>query len=745
MKKTILILVCLISGLLFSQEAEEQDLKVGVVLSGGGAKGLAHIGVLKAIEDAGIRIDYIGGTSMGAIIGGLYASGYSARQLDSIFNVIDFNTLIQDNIPRSAKTFYEKDESEKYAVTLPFDKFQVGFPSGLSKGQNVYNMMSKLTAHVSTVSDFEKLPIPFFCIATNVETGKMVVLDKGYLPRAITASGALPSLFSPVVIDDVLLVDGGVVNNYPIDEVRAKGMDVIIGVDVQDGLKDRSGLNSAFDLLLQINNYRTVGDMVKKKGKTDVYIHPKIEDFSVVSFNEGRKIIESGTEASEVYLTTFDSISKLQSHPPKKEVRFQEQNSFYISDVGITGNKKYSRAYVLGKLKLKTPAIVSYQDFSDGVNNLSATGNFQDIDYRLIPLKGNEYSIQFTLRENNSSMLLRIGAHYDDLFKSAALVNLTKKRLLTNNDIASFDVMLGDNLRYNFNYYIDKGFYWSIGLNSSYNFFEKDVAIDFVFPELTSEGTNQINQINLQYGDFTNQLYVETLFRRSFLLGGGVEHKFLNYLSETIGIDENNKPRTVFESTNYYSTYGFLRYDTYDNSFFPKDGLYFNGDFHLYLFASGRNDDFTQFSIAKGKFGYAKSFFSNFSAVLTSEGGFKIGGGDETQSFDFTLGGYGFKEINNIIPLYGYEGLSLRGNTYLKSTLTLDYKILRNNHLNVAVNIAKVGDDLFTSGNWINGVDYSGYAVGYGLETFFGPIEVKYAFSPERNAGEWYVSGGFRF
>lgn len=745
MKKTLIILICLASGLLFSQETEKKDLKVGVVLSGGGAKGLAHVGVLKAIEEAGIRVDYIGGTSMGAIVGGLYASGYSANQLDSIFNVVDFNTLIQDNIPRSAKTFYEKDESEKYAVTLPFDNFQIGFPSGLSKGQNVYNLISKLTAHVGTIHDFDKLPIPFFCIATNVETGKMVVLDKGYLPRAITASGALPSLFSPVVIDDMMLVDGGVVNNYPIDEVRAKGMDIIIGVDVQDGLKDRTGLKSAFDVLLQINNYRTVGDMIKKKGKTDIYIHPNIEDFNVVSFSEGRQIIDSGTKAASEYLDKFDSISKLQKHVPKENIEFEKRDSFYIHDVGITGNQKYSRAYVLGKLKLQTPALVSHQDFNDGVNNLSATGNFQDIDYRFIKLGDNEYSIQFTLRENSSSMLLRIGAHYDDLFKSTALINLTKKRLLTNNDIASFDLMLGDNLRYNFNYYIDKGFYWSIGLNSSYNYFDKDVAIDFVFPELISEGENQVNSINLQYGDFTNQLYVETLFRRSFLLGGGVEHKFLNYLSETIGIDENNKPRTVFESTNYYSTYGFLRYDTYDNSFFPKDGVSFNGDFHLYLFASGRNDDFTQFSVAKAKIGYAKSFFTNFSAVLTSEGGFKIGGGDETQSFDFTLGGYGFKEINNIIPLYGYEALSLRGNTYLKSSLTLDYEIISKNHINIAVNVAKVGDDLFTNGNWIDGVDYSGYAIGYGLETFFGPIEVKYSFSPERNTNEWYVSGGYRF
>ncbi len=745
MKKTLLILSILLSGMLFSQEQESDDVKVGLVLSGGGAKGLAHIGALKAIEDAGVRIDYIGGTSMGAIVGALYASGYSARQLDSIFNVVDFSTLIQDDIPRSAKTFYEKEESERYALTLPFNRFQVGFPSGLSRGQNVYNLMSKLTAHVGTVEDFSKLPIPFFCIATNIETGKEVLLDKGYLPRVVSASAALPSLFGPVQIDDMVLVDGGVVNNYPVDKVRAKGMDVIIGVDVQDGLKDRNALQSAFDVLVQINNFRTVKDMEKKKEKTDVYIHPNIDDFSVVSFSEGRKIIESGLAAGKSVENDLRALAAKQKSKSKKEVEFLKRNSIYIKRVEINGLNKYTRSYVLGKLKLKVPSEVTYESFSEEVNNLSATGNFEDIDYRFVHMGIGEYSVVFTLRESKSNMLLRMGVHYDDLYRTAALINITRKRLFTNNDIASFDLIGGDNLRYNFDYYIDKGFYWSIGLNSRYNFFDKDVEVAFMSSELDPEENPQVNKINLEYTDFTNQVYVETSFRRSFLVRTGLEHKWLRYLSETIGIDENNKPRTIFEDTNYFSTFGIIKYDTYDNSFFPNEGLYFNGDFRLYLLASGKNKDFNQFSIAKARVGYAKSFLDKFSAVLSGEGGFKFGGDETTHSLDFFLGGYGFKEVNNITPLYGYEALSLRGNTYFKSNLTLDYEFYKKNHINLSANIANVGDDLFETGKWIDVIDYSGYAIGYGLETFLGPLELKYSFSPERKAGEWYVNAGFRF
>ena len=160
MKKTLLIFAFLLPLLSFGQQKE--DLKIGLVLSGGGAKGLAHIGALKVLEDAGIRIDYIGGSSMGAIVGGLYAAGYSAAELDSIFHATNFNILIQDDLPRSAKTFYEKEDSEKYAITLPFDNFRLQFPSGLSKGQNIYNLMSRLTMHVSNVRDFEQSANPVF-------------------------------------------------------------------------------------------------------------------------------------------------------------------------------------------------------------------------------------------------------------------------------------------------------------------------------------------------------------------------------------------------------------------------------------------------------------------------------------------------------------------------------------------------------------------------------------------------------
>ena len=216
----IILSLCCCLG--FAQEPLADNPKVGLVLSGGGAKGLAHIGVLKVIDSMGVRVDYIAGTSMGAVVGGLYASGYSAMQLDSIFREVDINVLLGDKVPRASKTFQERRNSEKYAASLPLNNFKIKLPSSISRGQNVFNLFTKLTMNERGITDFSQLPIPFYCIATNMETGGAVLLDKGSLAEAISISSALPTLFQPVEHDGELLMDGGIANNYPIEIFKDK-------------------------------------------------------------------------------------------------------------------------------------------------------------------------------------------------------------------------------------------------------------------------------------------------------------------------------------------------------------------------------------------------------------------------------------------------------------------------------------------------------------------------------------------
>lgn len=743
----IIIILCF-SGIGVAQEAPVRDsLKIGLVLSGGGAKGFAHIGVLKVLDSIGLKVDYIAGSSMGAIVGALYASGYSGKQLDSIFGSVNFDEVITDFLPRESKTFYERENSEKYALTLPFNKFRLKLPSAISTGQNVYNLLTYLTLPVSDVREFDQLPIPFFCTATNVETGKAVYLERGNLAQAITASGAFPSLFQPVIIDDQLLIDGGVTNNYPIEELKAKGMDLIIGVDVQDDLATRDELTSAPDILLQINNYRTINDMVWKSEKTDIYIKPDIKDFSVISFSEGQRIVKNGEKAARVKLEELVALSeKSGATKIASESNLKSPDSIRINAIRIDGYEKYTRAYVLGKLKLKSNSTVSYTEFSRGVNNLMATNNFDSFEYRFQKSRGVEgYDLLATINENKTTTYLRLGLHYDELYKSAAILNLTRKRVLFDNDVLSFDVMLGDNIRYNFDYFIDRGFYWSIGLKTRFNQFHRDVNSQLIFRAFEEEVSN-VNKVDVELQDFNTQFYVQTLFRKDFALIAGAEHKHLRIASQTLisQFSNNTDDEYQFENTDYLSLYGNIKLDTYSHRYFPKKGFYFNGDIHWYFYASSFNENFEPFTIAKADIGYAFKITKRLSMNILEQGGFKMGD-NSTASLDFALGGYANNFINNFVSFYGYDFMSIPGNSFVKSTFTLDYEIFKKNHLLLAANVANIEDDIFETGEWFTTPDYSGFAVGYSFETFLGPIEAKYTWSPETKNDYWFFNLGFWF
>jgi NTE family protein len=716
----------------FSQDTIKRP-KIGLVLSGGGAKGFAHVGVLKVIEQAGIKIDFIGGTSMGAVIGGLYASGYNATQLDSIVKVTNFDNLLMDYVPRSSKSFYEKRNDELYAVILPFNKLKIGAPQSLSKGMFNYNLFNRLTLHARHVRDFNQLPIPFLCMATDIELGKQVVLDKGVLAQALFASSALPSVFSPVILDGKLLIDGGVLNNYPIEEIRKLGADIVIGVDVQSGLRDKEQLQDGTKILFQITNLQMIEKMDANSKSTDIYIKPDIKNIGAISFEKAKEIILRGEESA---FTVYEEFEKLadKSTPYQKPKLKIESDSLQIVNIICNNMGHYSKAYIEGKLKFKAGAKISYKDLETGINNIDATHNFGTLTYSL-ESNGSGDDLVLNLIENPVKTYLKFGLHYDGLYKSAVLANITNKNTFFKNDVASFDLIIGDNLRYNLDYYIDNGYNLSVGFKSQLNQFNKNVA-----KQITSMSIDpSVSSINVNFLDVTSQLYFQSIFAQKFLIGMGLEHKYLNINSETIG---NSNP--VIDRSKYGSVFAYMKYDSFDNQYFPTRGWYFTSDIHNYLLSSDYSGQFNPFSIAKLDVGFATKILKKATFKFQTEAGFSIGQ-KSIPYFDFVLGGYGFIPVNNFKPFYGYDFLSVAGDSYLKSSLAIDYEIFRKNHLNFSANFANIENDLFDSLDWISLPKYSGYALGYGLETIIGPVEVKYSWSPEANRGYTWFSIGFWF
>ena len=739
MKLYLFVIFCIFCSLLSAQEsAVKQDLKVGLVLSGGGAKGLAHIGVLKVLEEAGIRIDYIGGTSMGAMVGAMYAAGYSANELDSIFRSLDFDKLLQDKISRRSKSLHERYLYDRYAVALPFNNFKVGLPRAVSKGQSIYNEFVKLLYPVNEIYDFSQLPIPFLCVATDIETGKGVVLENGFLPQAIKASGSFPSLFDLVEIDGKLLTDGGIADNYPVDEIKKKGVDIIIGVDVQSPLAKREEINSVLSIFSQITTFPMTDNMPKKIKETDIYIKPNIEGFNIISFDKGEEIINNGRIAASLFLPRLKEIAAHQKHEEKREP-IQKIDSFYLKEVHFHGNDHFSRSYLRGKMHLKyLDRKISFDELNDGLDNLMATNNFHSVSHQLRHTDQGEY-IDFFIKESPQRTYLKFGVHYDNLLKTGFLMNYTRNYFLQSSDFLSLDLIVGDNSRYQFDYFVDKGFYISYGVRSRFMQFERKLNARRL-SNYRIEGS-ELNRMDVEAYDLVNQLYLQTLLGNGFVFGLGAEHRKIRFDAEQVyGL---STVVSYAENTHFGSLYSYIKYDSLDNTFFPTRGVYFSSQFNLYAFASDM-PNFNRFTTGKTELSFAFPLFYKTAARVNLEGGVTIGG-TNVYSLDFFLGGNNKNVFGNYSSFYGYDFLSFGAKNYLKSEFVVDIEPFKKQHILLLANLAKVDNNLFESFQWHKYPNYSGYGIGYSIDSFLGPVELKCTYSPEVRQAVWLFNIGYWF
>lgn len=744
MKKIVILLLC-IHVLSFSQEKNQfnkyNDVKVGLVLSGGGAKGFAHVGVIKVLEEAGLRIDYIGGTSAGAMVGALYASGYSAVELDSILRSYNYLDLIKNPDSRELYSLYQKENSERHALSLPIKNRAIGLPIGLSRGQNMLNELSVLTNHVHNITDFKKLPIPFFCVATNIETGKQEVLEKGFLPQAIRASGAFPSVFEPVKINNKYLLDGGITNGFPIDIMNNKELDVVIGVDVQGDLENLENLDSAVKIVMQIVSFQMYDDKKEKEGATDIYIKPDLTGINVSSFDKIDQIITSGEIAARKEIEYFISIASNQTKAPLKirEKIIQYKNKYLkIKKVLINGNNHYTRNYILSKLHLNRNKkdSISYKEFNRYVNALATTKNFKSIDYIIRPTPDGSI-VEFNLTENDVFNFFKISTHYDNIYKSGVLLNYTSKHILTNNDILSGDIVLGDNFRYNLNYTIDNGFHWRFGISHRYNSIKHNI---FVQPEEETP-ISFTNSIPVKFKNFTTRLYFQTKFSEKFALNGGIEHKFINISTEILNNNRNRK--YYFDKSNYYNAFLDISLDTRDAKYFTKKGWYFKAKYNTYLYSSDYNENFTPFSQISIKLEKSSTYFNKLTSRFDIMTGITLG--SAPSSFDYSFGGYNESYINNFNSFYGYDMAEIVNNNYLKVGYNIQFELFKKNYLTISTN-SIIGATNYSNNDLLpEGFIKSGYAIGYGINSIVGPIEIKYGGTPDNEKHYWYFNFGYWF
>ncbi len=546
---------------------QDQRPKIGLVLSGGGAKGVAHIGILEAMEEAGLAPDYITGTSMGSIVGALYAAGYSAAELKALVKQLDWGELLSNKIPFNQVTFEEKPYYGRYLLDFYIKDKKLQLPKGIIEGQGLMELFSSLTRPVHGITDFNDLPIPFACVGSDIVTGQPFLMNKGSLAMSMRASMAIPSIFTPVRIDDHLLVDGGLLRNMPVSEAIDMGADIIIGVFVSNDLDPEENLTSAVSILSQAAFITSAMDSRQQLTMCDILIQPNLDGFSTGSFNLAPQILERGEEAGKAYVEVFRHLadSLRQFGPLRTVVKPVIQNEYIFDEIQVVGTDVIEEEFVLGKLQVKIGTPVSIDHIEERIRLIYGTLYFEKIWYEILGPKGHR-ALKISVVEHPRSQL-RFSYHYDSENKGGIIANATLRNVLLNRsrlileaDLASYPRVTVDYFKY-------------LGRNQNLALQTTGVYLKNELPAYDSIGNlNSLFSVNYASGGVKLQT---TNFQSNAF---GVEAK-LNYLML--------QPRIADEflrsiSKIQYSSAVFAFYHRFDNMndrYFPTKG--FKSEFRL--------------------------------------------------------------------------------------------------------------------------------------------------------------------
>ena len=421
------LLLCLCPLVLFA--AQNPHPKIGLVLSGGAARGLAHVGVLKALEEQGIQIDAIAGTSMGAVIGGLYASGYKIDELEKLAMSIDWQEALSDAPAREDVPFRRKQDDRDFLVKqkLSFrDDGSLGLPLGVIQGQNLSLLLESLLAHSSDVRDFDKLPIPFRAVATDIVSGEKVVFRKGHLPQVIRASMSIPAVFAPVEINGQLLVDGGMVDNIPVDVAREMGVDMVIVVDIGTPLRGRKQLNTVFDILNQSITLMTRSNsevQLASLRTDDVLIQPSLASFGVTDFGHSQEIIDAGYRAAQALETRLASLRQ-PADVQLNAARSPEQRNPIITAIKIENDSKIGDSVIRYYIRQPVGEPLDLGRLQRDMGTLYGLDYFEQVQYRVVH-KGKEQTLVISARGKRSGTdYLRLGLNLSDDMRGDSAFNI---------------------------------------------------------------------------------------------------------------------------------------------------------------------------------------------------------------------------------------------------------------------------------------------------------------------------------
>ena len=401
------ILVCLASGVSADRP------KVGLVLAGGGAKGFAHIGVLKVLEDNGIHVDYIAGTSMGGIVGALSAYGYSAREIEKEVSSIDWTSLFFDTKNRDHMSYINKTAPSRYFMTLGFDRHGLKNSPGVITGQKIQNKFYHLVGPCSDNDDFDDFPTPFRCVATDIITGKEVVLENGSLADAMRSTMSIPGVFNPVEKGEYLLVDGGVVNNLPVDVMKDMGADIIIAVNLSNNIANREDLRGGMSITNQMLNLFIYDQQLAQLKLADIVITPELGKYDSTSYFNFTEIEKLGEQAAKEMLPAIKEAVGPENISSIPKIGVMRKEPVVVDRVEVSELNPFDRSIIVKKLDKFVGKPLDVDEFNDLIEDFHSSGQFETIRYYVDDVDGENVLYLNVEPSKKGPHFFRLGLFYE--------------------------------------------------------------------------------------------------------------------------------------------------------------------------------------------------------------------------------------------------------------------------------------------------------------------------------------------
>lgn len=744
---------------------------VALVLSGGGAKGASHVGVIEHIESLGIPVDMVLGTSMGGLVGGLYALGYTVPEMDSLMRNMDWNWALSDRLSRDYVSYTDVKYKEKYLLSIPFyherdyynmkladehrfdhvkkhEILHIGadneggadflknnllgsLPSGYIYGQNVSNLISSLTIGYQDSIDFQTLPIPFFCIATDMVSGKAKIWHSGKLNVALRSTMSIPGVYAPVRTEGMVLVDGGLRDNYPTSLAREMGADIIIGVDLSQSQRSYMQINNIGDILGQGIDMLSRDALEKNINVPDVKIKPYLPEFNMMSFTPTAidTIIVRGREAAMAQDSLLREVAsrtagKYPSAPKQKAYDFHS-DSLRIAEIDVRGVLPREKALLMDRLHLEVGDRISRKDLDHIVAKIYGTHCYDYVTYELL---GDQEPFRLVLNCRKGPVhQLGIGVRADTEEIVSVLLNLGlyTHRLYGHSFDLTGKISANPYVQFKWSYDVPK----IPTVNATASARWTDMG-------MLNFGSNNLS---LSFFNARQEVYVSNIKWKKMDIKGGLRNDIFNVRnvksSQIIGdydLDHLNN--------DYLSLFMDARTYTFDDGYFPTRGVS-AGVSYSWTFA-GIPAMIHNFHTVQADAKVVVQADEIFAFIPSFNFRFLFGPDIPVAYFNAMGGSLPGRYVDQQIPFIGITDLAAMKNILTVYRTDLRFRLARNHYLTGIVNYAR---DCDTFQGYTEGLGYFGAGAEYSFDTIFGPISANIHWSNMTGKVGIYLSGGFNF